>query len=419
MENRYGILSRAKRQRLQAGKGVKKNGIYRHDRAASFESLPPGPDPRSVAKDLHQCLPKLSQRGNFFGTSQATVDQRQKEFSAFIKALLGEDVPSLIKELREDRVIKDFFGYWRRDYDIAVKKGGRRPKTAPFDSVRNMSFISSFFSTSSVSLPHPHADLPPISPRSASLSQRSHTTDSMLSLPNADSVLSATPKSPSSAPARLGSTFRDSVTSDDEDPSFRRKISTSSLNTYGSSPPSSPSSRNTANPIRRALSNQSKSSPSPRSETFNVTADFPLFLSSSTRDLLPTSRPPHSPGYATPGLGTLPEDRVLDSPVSNTPPTLHSRRDFPVNPERVNRNVVIWPDTDEVSSSEGDALERFILAHILRESVAFFSEFQRLRVWYCIRPPARDLYRLVRSTRGFLVSAHASWLVYTHKCGRR
>ncbi|KAF8501551.1 hypothetical protein F5888DRAFT_1599879, partial [Russula emetica] len=162
METRYGAMSREKIHRLQAGKGVKKNGMYIHDRAASFESLPPGPDPKSVAKELHQCLPKLTQRGTIFGTTQATVDQRQKEFSAFINALFEDNVPSLIKELREDRVIRDFFGHWQRDYDLAVKEGSRRPKTAPFDSVRNMSFISSFFSTSSVSLSTPRADLPPI-----------------------------------------------------------------------------------------------------------------------------------------------------------------------------------------------------------------------------------------------------------------
>ena len=367
METRYGFISHAKRQRLQAGKGVKKNGMYIHDQAASFESLPPGPDPKSVAKDLHQYLPKLTPRGTLFGATRATVDQRQKEFSAFIKALFEKNVPSLIKELREDIVIRDFFGYWRRDYDLAVKKleSGQRPKTAPFDSVRNMSFISSFFSSSNVSLSTDRADLPPISPRSTSLSRRSHTTDSTLSLPDADSVLSAASKPPSSAPACLEPTFRDSVTSDNEDPTVGRKCSTSFSNPYGTSPPSSPLSHYTATSSKRPLSNRSKSSPSPRSETFNVASDFPLFLSSSTRDMLPTSRPPHSPSYATPALGTLPEDSVPDSPVSNTPClTLRGRSDFTVNTKRANRNVVILPDTDEVSSGEGDILEGDLLTPV-------------------------------------------------------
>lgn len=369
METRYGVISRAKIQRLQAGKGVKKNGMYIHDRAASFESLPPGPDPKSVAKDLHGCLPRLTQRGTFFGATQATVDQRQKEFSAFIDALFEENVPSLIKELREDRVIRDFFGYWRRDYDLAAKEDGhgRRPKSAPFDSVRNMSFISSFFSSSSVSLSPPRADLPqaPITPRSPSLFQRSHTPDSTLSLPDADSVLSTKP--PSSAPARLGSTSHGRATSDDEGPSVGPKVSTSFSNPYGPSPPSSPLSHSTASTtstFRRTHSNRSKSSPSPRSETFNVTSDFPLFLSSSTRDMLPTSRPPHSPSYGTPGLGTLPEDSVLDSSVSNAHLTLRGRADFPINTKRAHRNVVILPDTDEVSSSEGDVLEGELLTPV-------------------------------------------------------
>ena len=321
LETRYTFTSNAKRQRLRAGKGVKKNGIYIHDRAASFESLPPGPDPKSVAKNLYQYLPKLSQSGSFFGVNQATIDQRQDGFSAFIKALLADDVPALIKELLQDTVIRDFFGYWRRDYDLAVKRG-RRPKSASSDGSVRTSFISSFFSTSSVSL---STTPPPISPRSPSLSQRSHITDPTLSLSDADSVLSGPSKPPSSAPARLGP---------------RRSLSS----------PSRP-----------------KNSPSPRSETFNVTSDFPLFLSSSTRDLLPASesRPPHSPSYATPALETLPEDGVPDSSASDTPRlTLRNPSDFPVNNKRAHRNVVIFPDTDEVSSSEGDALERELLTPV-------------------------------------------------------
>lgn len=384
METHYSLTSRSKIHRLQAGKGVKKNGMYIHDRAASFESLPPGPDPKSVAKDLHQCLPKLTQRGTFFGPSQAIVDQRQKEFSAFIKALFEENVPSLIRELREDRVIRDFFGYWRRDYDFAVKGSGNRPKTAPFDSVRNSSFISSFLSSSSAHLPTPHFSFPPISPRSASLSQRSHTTNSTLTLPYADSVLSATPKPPSSAPARLGSTFRDSVTPGSDASTVGRKISTSFSSPYSSSPPPSPLSLNTATPLKRAHSNRSKSSPSPRSETFNVTSDFPLFVSSSTRDLLPTSQPPHSPNYTMPGLETLPEDSVVDPSISNTPPlTLCSRTDFPIDKKRANRNVAISPDVDEISSSEGDALEGELLTPI---DGADFNMFGA-RTTSCSSPP--------------------------------
>jgi len=126
---------------------VKKDGIYIHDRAASFESLPPGPDPKSVAKSIHQYLPKLTKRGTLFRATQATVDQRHKEFHTLIDAFFQEDVPSLIKELREDRIVRDFFGYWRRDRDLETKKDRKRPKTAPGDgdAISTRSFKSSFF----------------------------------------------------------------------------------------------------------------------------------------------------------------------------------------------------------------------------------------------------------------------------------
>jgi hypothetical protein len=355
LEDHYGTMSREKRHRLQAGRGVKKNGVYIHDRAASFESLPPGPDPKSVATDIHQHLPKLAKRGTFFGATQATVDQRQREFSAFIKALFQKDLPSLIVELRDDRAVRDFFGYWRRDSDLVAKKSRpRRPKTAP-DGIRNGSFISSFFSTSSVSL-----SPPPIHPQSTSLCRRSHTTDSTLSLPYAESVLSDFPNPPSSAPARLGSTPRDSATSERERSTIGRKSSTSSANSYGSSStPPTPSAPSTSSRNRRALSlsHRPKPSSSPQSETFNVTSDFPLFLSSSSRNLIPPSRRPQSPSHVIPGLGTLQEDTVLDSPDSNRPPpTLRGQKIAPVNTERANRSFV-GPETDEVSSSEGDVLE--------------------------------------------------------------
>ncbi|KAI9509812.1 hypothetical protein F5148DRAFT_694282 [Russula earlei] len=183
LELRYGVLSREKRHRLQAGKGVKKNGMYIHDRASSFESLPPGPDPRSVAKSIHGYLPKLTKRGTFFRASQETVVQRRMELDAFLEAFLRKDVPTLIQELRQDRVILDFFGYWRRDHDLATKMSAQQPAIAPGDSVGTRS-LSSFFSGSIVSFPAPHTPLSPASSssmRSASLPQpsphsRSHSS---------------------------------------------------------------------------------------------------------------------------------------------------------------------------------------------------------------------------------------------------
>ena len=365
LENRYEMASLEKRQRLRAGKGVKKNGMYLHDRAASFESLPPGPDPRSVAKDIHQYLPKLTKRGTLFGANQATVDLRQKEICALFKAYFQDDVPMLIRELREDRAVRDFFGYWQRDFDLAAKSSAR-PKTAPADGTSTRSFISSIFSTSTITLPHPHPGSPPISPRSASLHQRSFTADSTLSLPDARSVLSAASIPPSS-PARHDSTFRDScATSEDGRYTSEQRSLSSSSSSYSSS--ASPrSSRNRATSLQRAQSHShgTRTPTSARSGTFNVSSDFPLFLSSSTHDMLPASRPPrspHSPSYVNPGLETLQEDAMLDSSVSNQPH--RRRRDSPVNSERANRGCVAWPDAEEVSSSEGDVFERELLTPV-------------------------------------------------------
>ncbi|KAJ3545148.1 hypothetical protein NM688_g5660 [Phlebia brevispora] len=118
LETEYKLMARTKRTRLAQGKGVKKDGMYiRSDQAASFESLPPGPDVHDIAKDIHDILPKLTKKGTLFRAGQATIEQRTTEFSALIDAFFRDDVPTLIKELRANRVIRDFFGYWRRDKD--------------------------------------------------------------------------------------------------------------------------------------------------------------------------------------------------------------------------------------------------------------------------------------------------------------
>ncbi|KAL6301376.1 hypothetical protein BKA93DRAFT_798032 [Sparassis latifolia] len=163
LEEEYGMMARNKRHRLAAGKGVKKNGVYiQSDQAASFESLPPGPEANSVAKDVHEIIPKLTKKGTLFRPSQSTVDQRGKEFQAMIETLLSDDVPTLIKELRELRTVRDFFAYWRRDKDHERK--ARRPSTSAGgrDSVTSSAF-SMYFSASNLSLqmPNSYADLPP------------------------------------------------------------------------------------------------------------------------------------------------------------------------------------------------------------------------------------------------------------------
>ena len=366
LELRYGVISREKRQRLQAGKGVKKNGMYIHDRAASFESLPPGPDPKSVSKDIHTYLPKLTKRGTLFRATQATVDQRQNEFSALVEAFFREDVPSLIRELREDRIIRDFFGYWRRDHDLEAKSDRQQLKA---DAI-SRSFIPSFYSTSSVSLSQsrpaqpsePPSPCPRQTSRLGSLRRRPKTADSAPrssdtgSLFSGSTLIVSAPSPPSSAPGCLGTTFRDSSTSEDGHHILERKTSNSSSQFSSSLSSSLTSSSCGAPPHRRVNSHRAKSS-SPRTETFNVTSDFPLFLSSSSRDLLPSARPPHSPTYVTPGLGTLPE-------VTEPRPSLRRQKDSSVSPDYAKRNGVVWRDTDEVSSSDGDVIEQELLTPV-------------------------------------------------------
>ncbi|ESK95362.1 hypothetical protein Moror_3887 [Moniliophthora roreri MCA 2997] len=128
IEVEYGRLARMKKQRLAKGKGVKKGGFYMQDQASSWESLPPGPDPNSVAQDVHNLVPRLTKKGTLFRVSQTTIDHRQAELSAFVQALFRDDVPALLEELRSDRMVTDFFGYWRRDYDLEQKRQGRLKK---------------------------------------------------------------------------------------------------------------------------------------------------------------------------------------------------------------------------------------------------------------------------------------------------
>jgi hypothetical protein len=149
LELEYERMSRAKRRRLVAGKGVKRNGIYvQKDQASSFASLPPGPHPSSIAKNIHDHVPKLTKKGTLFRENQTTVDQRYRELRACIDGLFKEDVPMLIQELRESRRVTDFFGYWRRDYDLALKEQkDRNPEERSRNSVSS-SVFSTYFSAS-------------------------------------------------------------------------------------------------------------------------------------------------------------------------------------------------------------------------------------------------------------------------------
>lgn len=275
----------------------------------------------------------------------------------------------LIRELREDPFIRDFFGYWRRDHDLEDKKHRQRPKTTPGDAISNASFISSVFSSSTLSLPQiratsPPPPLPPQAPQSSSSRRSLKTPDPSVAPSRHESTFSI-PTSippaqspPRSAPSYVVKSFRDSSTSEDEHLPLERKTSLSSSTFSGPSSPSRTSSSRTVSSRQRVNSQRTKSS-SPRAETFNVTSDFPLFLSSSTRDLLPSHRPPHSPNYVDSGLGTLPEGKEV-------PLSPRRQKDSSVNADftKRNRECVVWQDTDELSSSDGDVLEHELLTPV-------------------------------------------------------
>lgn len=140
-------MARMKRQRLKAGKGVKKNGFYKQDQASSWDSLPPGPAPDSIGHSIHTYVPKLTKKGTLFRASQATIDQRHKELKAFVMALLGNDVPALVDELRDDRLVTDFFGYWKRDEELDRKLNPRK-HVRKDRSLVTQSTLSSYFSPS-------------------------------------------------------------------------------------------------------------------------------------------------------------------------------------------------------------------------------------------------------------------------------
>jgi hypothetical protein len=157
LEAEYNSRAKFRRQDLAAGRGIEKGGVYiRSGPAASFESLPPGPDPMTIEKDVHAYLPKLTKKGTLFRASPATVEQRNREYSALVKALLAPDLPPLLREVRALRTVRDFFGYWRRDHDLVRKTA--RPRTSGGISTRSSVASSAFamyFSASTSSLHSP------------------------------------------------------------------------------------------------------------------------------------------------------------------------------------------------------------------------------------------------------------------------
>lgn len=216
-------MARTKRVRLQQGKGVKKDGMYIHsDQAASFDSLPPGPDANTIAKDVHDILPKLTKKGTLFRAGKDTIDQRGKEFKALIEKLWEDDVPTLIQELRETRLVRDFFGYWRRDKDHdkkAAAQAGMDPNDKGKNRISRASVASSafsmYFSASNISLqlPNSYSDYPP-SPAVSTAFTSPPSTPGSEKPPNSAARTSTSKKAGPSLPSSpSGSTPRQRVVS--------------------------------------------------------------------------------------------------------------------------------------------------------------------------------------------------------------
>jgi hypothetical protein len=331
LELEYRRKSREKRQRLFAGKGVKKNGMYLHDQAASFESLPPGPDPNSIAQDIHAFVPRLTKKGTVFRASQATIDQRHNEVQALVEALFKEDVPTLVKELREERVVRDFFGYWRRDDDLARKQ---RPRSAKSRTSVSSSIFSTYFSTSNPNI---------------------QDSNSYPDMPQSSHLLSAIPhahRSPgSSRPSTADPDYKlSNHNSSDENFSRRHGVrSTGSSSSSSSSHGSHASSRN------------SQISISTTSDTPIIAEEVPIVFGHNPEhvsDLQFNDRP-------TSVLESLPEDRELPTkidPEGYLPvPTLRRRKNSAAELQ-ANRNCQIFttppdiPALSELSPPNGQSI---------------------------------------------------------------
>ena len=224
LEEEYEQAAREKKKRLAQGKGVKGfNGLYKRDLASSWESLPAGPVPDSVAQDIHQHLPTLTKRGTIFRASQVTIERRQAELIAFIRALFSDDMPALIKEIRITSVVSDFFGLWKSDFDFAEES---QIATISRNSVTS-SVFSSYFSSSQPAFPS--SDSAPCNSPSK-VNKRSHrsTTPRSLSLTNSNEI-SEEPRYPRGSSRRSRSRSRPLSTSSDSSARSESSSDTSSL----------------------------------------------------------------------------------------------------------------------------------------------------------------------------------------------
>ena len=63
-----------------------------------------------------------------------------------MEALYQDDLPSLLREIRASHVVTDFFGYWRRDFDLYENSRKRESSSS------TRSVLSSYFTPSNASL---------------------------------------------------------------------------------------------------------------------------------------------------------------------------------------------------------------------------------------------------------------------------
>ncbi|CAE6519438.1 unnamed protein product [Rhizoctonia solani] len=140
LEKEYAALVKARKS-----KGGKKGpSVYGNPlRAASFDSLPTGPDPKTIPNDIHSFVPRLAAKSSLFrgASGSALVQQRSEEFNEFITALFAPGAPSLIDETRQTPVVREWFGFWRRDRDAMRRRDSERASIAP--STRRLSIAAS------------------------------------------------------------------------------------------------------------------------------------------------------------------------------------------------------------------------------------------------------------------------------------
>ncbi|KAG9315356.1 hypothetical protein JVU11DRAFT_4501 [Chiua virens] len=364
LEVEYSRAARQKRSRLAAGKGVKKNGVYIHsDQAASWESLPFGPDPNDIARDIHQYIPKLSKKGILFRASQETIDNRFEDLRQMMRVLLQDDLPTLIQEIKATRTFTDFFGVWRRDVDLARKVQSSQKSTAERSRT---SFSSSILSAL------------PVSPASLS----------------AKSLSPAKGKSPSRSYGHSDSSSEDGLDPPRQGRLMEKRQEFSSMRSRASSFGSQSSSSLPSTPVTmpRQLSPSS-------SHPVVASQDMPIRFSHN----------PHVPGAERSSiLESLPEDcELASSPKSDLDGGLSRTRTESIS--RKNRNARVYGSPSfGISGAAPRSLSRYSRASLqsMRSSSTMRASayLDELGVDYCLSSPAPEPRHQSRASVSSLAS---------------